>query len=183
MIKKILGATLLLLSTSVFAGLPPVNYTNVTSNSSAKDTQIRAYAGLVWVFNNKASIKPDVTVGVQTLRVKSSDSVSGADFNVRFKIEDGLKPDSNRLSYVGGERNAQGQLGFGYSYSQNSWLTTGAISGPFSKIGTDYLFNKKSFDPFIEINTMKKPDKVNGSSSVNCVGDDGSISSGPCTAK
>lgn len=155
MIKKIFGASLFLLSTTVLAGTTTVTY------SPAKDTQTRAYAGLVWTFNNKASMKPDLTIGVQTLRVKSSDSVSGADFNVRFKIEDGLKLDSNRLSYIGGERNAQGQLGFGYSYSQASWLTTGAISGPFSKVGTDYLLNKKTFDPFIEINTMKKPKKVN----------------------
>jgi len=156
MIKKILGASFLLISTSIFAGsvTPPPTY------NSNKDTQTRAYAGLVWVFNNKASMKPDVTVGVQSLRVKSSDSVSGADLNLRFKLEDGLKLDSNRLSYVGGERNIQGQLGFGYSYSQKSWLTTGAVSGPFSKIGGDFIINKKSFDPFIEINTMKKPKKV-----------------------
>ena len=147
---------LLLVSTLSWAGFPVT-----TTYSANKETQNKVYAGLVWVFNNKASIKPDLTVGVQSLRVKSSDSVSGADFNLRFKIEDGLKLDSNRLSYVGGERNAQGQLGFGYSYSQNSWLTTAAVSGPYVKAGTDYLFNKKTFDPFVEINTLKKPKKVN----------------------
>lgn len=178
MIKKILGASLFLLSTSIFAGSTPV--APVTNYSSAKDTQTRAYAGLVWVFNNKASIKPDLTVGVQTLRIKSSDSVSGADFNVRFKIQDGLKLDSNRLSYVGGERNAQGQLGFGYSYSQGSWLTTGAISGPYSKAGTDYVLGKKIFEPFLEINTLKKSKKVNGSSSSSCPPSHPSLESGGC---
>jgi hypothetical protein len=166
MIKKIIAVgALMSMSIPVLAGMVPVT---VVVNTPNKDTQTRAYVGLVWVFNNKASMKPDVTVGVQSLRVKSSDSVSGADFNLRFKIEEGLKLDSNRLSYVGGERNAQGQLGFGYSYSQKSWLTTGAISGPFSKVGTDYLLNKKTFDPFIEINTMNKPKKVNGSTSSSC---------------
>jgi hypothetical protein len=157
MFKKVMLLGLIA-SSSVLARVAPESQYIYSSN---KDTQTRAYVGLVWTFNNTASIKPDLTIGVQSLRVKSSDSVSGADFNIRFKIEDGLKLDSNRLSYVGGERNIQGQLGFGYSYSQKSWLTTGAVSGPFSKIGTDYLFNKKSFDPFIEINTLNKPKNVN----------------------
>jgi hypothetical protein len=158
MLKKILGFGLLV-SSSAWAG--GVLFTPTTITSPNKDTQTRAYAGLVWVFNNKASMKPDLTLGVQSLRVKSSDSVSGADLNLRFKIEDGLKLDSNRLSYVGGERNAQGQLGFGYSYTHKSWLTTGAVSGPFSKAGTDYVYGKKVFEPFIEVNTIKKPKKVN----------------------
>jgi len=158
MLKKILGFGLLVCSSDWAGGNL---FTPTTITSPNKDTQTRAYAGLIWVFNNKASMKPDLTLGVQSLRVKSSDSVSGADLNLRFKIEDGLKLDSNRLSYVGGERNAQGQLGFGYSYKHKSWLTTGAVSGPFSKAGTDYVYGKKVFEPFIEINTMKKPKKVN----------------------
>ena len=178
MINKILGACLLFVSTSIFAGgvLPTITY-----SGSEKDTQTRAYAGLIWVFNNKASIKPDVTVGVQTLRVKSSDSVSGADFSVRLKIEDGLKLDSNRLSYVGGERNAQAQLGFGYSYTHKSWLTTGAVSGPYSKVGADYVFGKKVLEPFIEINTMKKPKKVNRSVSYDCGDPNATVVDGYCS--
>jgi len=166
MLKKVLGLAILATSFSSLAG---VVVTPTTITSPNKDTQTRAYAGLVWVFNNKASMKPDVTVGIQSLRVKSSDSVSGADLNLRFKMESGLKLDSNRLSYVGGERSAQGQLGFGYSYSQKSWLTTGAISGPFSKVGGDFILNKKLFDPFIEVNTMKKAKKVNGVSTSGCL--------------
>lgn len=155
--NKKIGFVLFVVSTLSWAG--GTIYT--TTYNQSKDTQTRVYAGLVWVFNNKASLKPDLSIGVQTLRVKSSDSVSGADFNVRFKVEDGLKLDSNRISYIGGERSVQGQLGFGYSYTNQSWLTTGSVNSPFNRVGADYLFINKSINPFIEINTIKKPNKVN----------------------
>jgi hypothetical protein len=60
-------------------------------------------------------------------------------------------------------------LGFGYSYTHKGWLTTGAVSGPFSKTGTDYVYGKKVFEPFIEVNTMKKTKKVNEVSTPGCL--------------
>ena len=120
-------------------------------------TQTRVYAGLVWTLSNRDSLKPDVAVGAQSLIVKSNNQVSGADFSVRFKIDDGLRLDSSRLSYVGGERNMQGQVGFGYSHINNGWLGTAAASGPYSRIGVDYLFGKGDFAPSLELNTMPRP--------------------------
>lgn len=127
-----------------------------------KETQTRIYAGLVWNLNNKIEVKPDfVSVGARSVAVKSNDNVSGADLSIRFGLKNGVKFDSSRLSYVGGNRDAQGNLGFGYSYAEQSFFGTLGASSAYSRLGGDWMLKSNSFTPFFEVNTLPKPKKVN----------------------
>jgi hypothetical protein len=148
---------------SLLAGAPSMGGGVITTISANKQTQTRLYAGVVWNLNQKTTIKPDyISTGVRSVVVKSNDNVSGADLNFRLNLTGkDINLDSVRLFYVGGNRDTQGQLGAGYSFTQQSYLGTIAGSSAYSRLGADYLYKSKEFKPFFEINTLDKPKKVN----------------------
>lgn len=144
-----------------YAGMfvPFLPYTT-TPGQSDTTTENRAYAGLVWTLKEKTSWIPDLSFGLRSLRVKSSDSVNGADLSVRIKLDGGVAFDSTRLVYVGGERDILGNIGIGYSNTNSSFLGTVAIQGPYSRIGTDFEITNKRFVPYLELLTVDKPNDV-----------------------
>ena len=143
---------------SIAYALPP---TNEYSNT---ETETRAYAGLVWSLNNHSNIKPDLIVGIRSLRVNSNHNVNGANLGARIKLQDGISFDSVRLNYVDGQRDIQGNIGAGYSFANSSLLGNLSISGQYLNLGSDFLINTKTFNPYVDINTLSKPDKVNAKS-------------------
>jgi hypothetical protein len=134
-----------------------------TGNGSS--TVNRAYAGLAWTLGaGKSVTKPDIVVGVRSLKVKADDKVSnGVDLSARLKLDSGIKLDSTRLSYVGGTRELQGNLGLGYSFIDQSSFTTLALQAPFARLGVDYGFKSGDLSPSLEVLTIDKHRKVTGS--------------------
>ena len=164
---------ILLVSFNTYADIPetlPATLVTTLEKSQTK-TENRAYAGLVWTLQEKMSLFPDLTIGLRSLRVKSSDRVSGGEVSARIKFKDGISFDSTRLSYVGGERDLLGNNGVGYSLTNSSLLGTVAVQGAYSRLGTDYQFNWNKFVPYVEVLTVDKPIKVTktpGSTSYVC---------------
>lgn len=142
--------------------LPPATapYT-ITPENSDTTTENRAYVGFVWTLKEKTSWIPDLTLGIRSLRVKSSDSVNGADLSARIRLDGGIAFDSTRLVYVGGERDILGNIGIGYSYTNASFLGTAAIQGPYLRAGSDFEITNKRFVPYLELLTLDKPNNVN----------------------
>jgi len=150
-------------SSSLYAGLGSYLPPTVAPN---KSTQTHAYAGLVWTLNNQLSYVPDISLGVRSLAVKSDNHVSGAEANLRVNLKDAPSLNSVRLLYVGGNRDLQGNIGVGYSFLHKDFLATLAGSAPYSKLGVDYLFREKSFQSYLEVNSLAKPHVVNDT--LNC---------------
>lgn len=166
---KLFIATLFI-SFNTYAGCIPATLVT-TLGKSQTNTENRAYAGLVWTLQEKMSLTPDLTIGLRSLRVKSSDSVSGGEVSARIKFKDGISFDSTRLSYVGGERDLLGNIGVGYSLKNSSLLGTLAVQAAYTRLGTDYQFNGNKFVPYVEALTVDKPIKVKqtpGSTSYVC---------------
>ena len=153
---------ILLVSFNTYADIPEtLPATLVTTlEKSQTNTENRAYAGLVWTLQEKMSLIPDLTIGFRSLRVKSSDSISGGEVSARIKFKDGISFDSTRLSYVGGERDLLGNIGIGYSEAKSSFLGIVAVQGAYTRLGTDYQFNGNKFAPYVEVLTVDKPNKV-----------------------
>jgi hypothetical protein len=129
------------------------------SNAYADDhTETRVYAGLAWELGHDASVVPDVVLGVRSLSVSTSDNVQGADLNAHVNLKGGVALDNCRLSYVGGQRDIMGNVGVGYSFRQSKILGTVAIQGPYSRAGLDYAVGGDSVTPYVEVNTLSKPD-------------------------
>ncbi len=155
--------SLLVVSQQASAGPAPV-YVNDSI------TENRVYAGIVFDLDGSDGFMPDLVVGVRTLHVKSSDSVEGADLSGRVsfnKHDKGVMFDSARLVYVGGERDVMGNMGIGYSNTHGSFLGTVAVLGPYTRLGTDFEFGKNKFEPYLEINTLNKPDDVDQKQIIN----------------
>lgn len=144
---------------SLYAGsfMPPVapTYTGDSRNEH------RAYAGLVWSLKEKNSIVPDLTLGFRSMRIKSNDNITGGDISARIKFENGINYDSTRLTYIGGDRDLQGNIGIGYSNTYSNFLGTFALQVPHLRFGTDFEFINKKFLPYFEVNTLQKPNNVN----------------------
>ena len=156
-VKTLLAISTLIASQHVFAAPAP------QQTSSDSTTENRVYAGVVFDLDGSDGFVPDLVVGVRTLHVKSNDNVEGADLSARVsygKHNKGVEFDSTRLVYVGGERDIQGNVGVGYSYTHKSFLGTVAVQGPYTKLGTDFEIDKKKFEPYLELNTLDKPDNV-----------------------
>ena len=134
--------------------------TPIGSSGSGSIIDNKAYAGLVWTLNHHASYLPNLSFGFRSVKVNSNNDVDGGDLNARISFNNGLTFDSFRLVYVGGSRDIQGNLGGGYSFNKSSLLATGAVEGPYIKVGSDFMINDKSFDPYVELNSLAKPKKV-----------------------
>jgi hypothetical protein len=153
---------LFLMAGSAFAGGSQVI---LVGSGEGSATVNRAYAGLAWTLGAGQSVsRPDVVVGIRSLKVKADDKVSnGVDMSARFKLDAGIKLDSTRLSYVGGQRELQGYLGLGYSFTDQSTFTTLALQAPYARLGVDYGFKSGTLSPSLELLTIDQPRKVNGS--------------------
>lgn len=126
-------------------------------------TQTRFYGGLTWSLDKKQNLIPDVTLGLRVLGVSSNNNVSGGDFSVRVRIYDSFSVDSTRLMYVGGNRNIQGNAGLGYSFTNNQILGVAGAESAFARIGSDYQFGENKLNPFLEVNTINRPNQVSPS--------------------
>lgn len=151
-------AILLMASGSAFAG----KGVPVIAVGGGSYTQTKAYAGLAWTLGAKKNAAiPDLVVGVRSIKVKSNDSVSnGADLSARIGFASGLSFDSLRLSYVGGKREILGNVGVGYSFSNQSFFSTVAAQGAYSRIGLDYDFRSSKILPSLELISIDKPKKA-----------------------
>lgn len=125
----------------------------------------RVYAGLVWTFGKtKNTFVPDISLGYSSLKVKSDSDVNGFDVGVRFGLSgQGIKLDSTRASYVDGDRNLMSHYGVGYSFSHSDFMATVAAQKSHLKLGADLLLSSQTFVPYLEINSLDKPDRDSGS--------------------
>lgn len=131
-------------------------------------TENRAYLGLEWSLGGKVKLEPQVVVGFRSLTVKDTGDVSGGDLDIRLKLFSGVAVDSLRLVYVGGNRDVQGNLGGGYSFANGTPIITGGIQGAYSRLGVDYLTASKTFMPFVQFNSLKKPQRTAPGGPLTC---------------
>ncbi|WP_227539727.1 hypothetical protein [Acinetobacter sp. MB5] len=130
-----------------------------TTYSDSSRTDNRVYAGLVWSWGSKQGLMPDYVVGFRSLHVESDNSVQGGDINLRVKYNHGFMLDSTRLAYVDGKRDFVGNYGVGYSFINHSVLGTVAGQGSYYRFGMDYDFKEHGIKPYVEINTLEKPNR------------------------
>jgi hypothetical protein len=149
--SSIIAAALMSVVGLSHAGPPPVIATDVTQN--------RGYIGMVWTLE-KSSAVPDVVVGLRHAKTTSDSDVTGYDVSARFKFTGNVAFDSVRALYLNGDRSTQANIGLGYSMTHQSMFGTVGGSGEHLKLGVDYLYKPAKFDPFIEINTLGKPDET-----------------------
>lgn len=150
------------LSSAVFAGLPPpptITYDLIQGNL----TDNRIYAGLKWTLNE--GIKPQAVLGFRHARTESNGNTDGGDISISAKFIDGFQLGKLRAKYFDGKEKVQGEVGGGLDFTKGFFAGVG-VHAPYSLIGLDIhpFINENKFEPYIQIDTIKKYKKNN-----NCV--------------
>ncbi len=129
------------------------------------------FMGINWNFGTKA---PELVLGLRSLRTGVDKKSSGAQLDVFLPFLGGISFDRIRLSYVGGQRSVLGQLGFGYSFSQQTPLVGLGVQVPYANFGLDYLFRGTAL-PYVGLNSLNRPKTPTGGASTtnyNCSNND-----------
>lgn len=125
--------------------------------------------GINWNFGTKA---PELVLGLRSLRTGVDKKSSGAQLDVFLPFLGGISFDRIRLSYVGGQRSVLGQLGFGYSFSQQTPLVGLGVQVPYANFGLDYLFRGTAL-PYVGLNSLNRPKTPTGGASTTTYACDG----------
>jgi hypothetical protein len=168
--KLILVFSFFLFSSSAFAGFvcSPCSYDSISGVTGASLTDNRVYAGLKWTLNE--GIKPQAVVGFRHARTESNGNTDGGDISISAKFMDGFQLGKLRAKYFDGKEKVQGEVGGGFDFTKGLFGGVG-VHAPYSLIGLDIhpFINDNKFEPYIQIDTIKKYKKNNSSSSA-CVG-------------
>jgi hypothetical protein len=170
--KKTALATLFALamtSTTALAG--GHTYSLVGTGNGGTKTNTNAYAGLNWTLGG--SWTPAVVVGVFRTRVKSDGDTEGANLALHINLTGGIKPGKLKLSYLNGQNDIQGAVGFGYDFARGAPLLTVGANGPFIGAGIDGLLNI-GVEPYLNIHTQDRFKKPSDSTQ-RCVEDSGLV--------
>jgi hypothetical protein len=127
--------------------------TTVINTPAGKRRTDSIFVGMNWNFGTKA---PELVLGVRSLRTNTSKKSDGYQLDAFFPFVGGFSFDRVRLSYVGGQRSALGQLGLGYSFAQQSILGTVGVQVPYFTAGVDYLFRGTAL-PYVGLNSLAAP--------------------------
>jgi len=136
------------------AGGTCVTPTSTTINTPAGKRRTDAvFVGINWNFGAKS---PELVLGFRGLRTNTSKKSDGYQLDLVLPFSSTISFDRVRLSYVGGQRSALGQLGLGYSFAQKSFLGNVALQAPYVTAGVDYLFSG-SVLPYVGVNSLGRP--------------------------
>lgn len=142
-------------SESGVCSAPTAGVINAPAGKRRSDT---FFMGINWNFGAKA---PELVLGVRTLHTGVNKHSSGVQLDVFLPFLGGISFDRIRLSYVGGKRSVLGQLGFGYSFSQQTPLVGVGVQVPYANFGLDYLFRGTAL-PYVGLNSLNRPKTPTG---------------------
>jgi hypothetical protein len=154
-------------STKGASGICTAPTSTVINAPGGKRRSDTFFMGINWNFGTKA---PELVLGVRSLRTGVNKNSSGAQLDVFLPFLGGISFDRIRLSYVGGKRSVLGQLGFGYSFSQQTPLVGVGVQVPYANFGLDYLFRGTAL-PYVGLNSLNRPKTPTGgasSTTYNC---------------
>jgi hypothetical protein len=150
------------LSSAAFAGAAPQTYDLIPGVAGNSLTDNRIYAGLKWTLNE--GIKPQAVVGFRHARTESNGNTDGGDVSISAKFIDGFQLGKLRAKYFDGKEKVQGEVGGGFDFTKGLFAGVG-VHAPYSLIGLDIhpFINDNKFEPYIQIDSIKKYKKNHNS--------------------
>lgn len=141
----------------------PTTTTIVTPAGKRRSDAI--FMGINWNFGSKV---PELVVGLRSLKTGVQGRAYGAQLDLILPFLGGITFDRVRLMYVGGQRSSLGQLGFGYSFAQQTPLLAAGVQVPNVTFGLDYLFKGTAL-PYVGLNSLNRPKLPTGGTSSTTV--------------
>ncbi|MDB2668830.1 hypothetical protein N9Y74_03030 [Alphaproteobacteria bacterium] len=121
------------------------------------DREDRGDVGLVWALGGGLQQTPKLTLGFQSLDIKSNSDVdTGFDTNIRFSLNGWTLPNeySIRLAHLFGEREAVGNVGAGYDSGTQSYFATLGVQDGSVRLGADITM--ETVTPSLELLTLSR---------------------------
>ena len=154
--KKFFVLVFVLFSSPTFAGVL-INGPSPVLLEDRVDREDRGYVGLVWALGGGLQQTPKLTLGFQSLDIKSNSDVdTGFDTNIRFSLNGLALPNeySIRLAHLFGERDAVGNVGVGYASGTQSYFATLGVQDGTVRLGADITM--ETVTPSLELLTLSR---------------------------
>ncbi len=116
-------------------------------------TETRFVAGLQWNFGDS---QPELVLAVRRTETMGSSEVLGGklDVAIPLRFDMNIKP-VVRLLGVAGDRDVQGEYGFGFQAFDMKPLLAIGMQAPFTNIGVNYLFGD-GYKPYVGLNSFQR---------------------------
>lgn len=116
--------------------------------------ETRVMGGVQWNFGTST---PELVVGVRRIETRQNDTTIGGKFDIAIPLNsDAFKAPIVRLMAVGGNRDVQGEFGFGLKLMEWKAVVGAGVQAPYTNGGVNYIFND-GLNPYLGFNTLKKP--------------------------
>jgi hypothetical protein len=116
--------------------------------------ETRFMAGVQWNFGSST---PELVLGVRRIKTRNNDSTIGGKFDIAIPLNaDTYKTPVVRLMGVAGNRDVQGEFGFGLKLMEWKAVVGVGVQAPYTNGGVNYIFND-GLNPYFGFNTLKKP--------------------------
>lgn len=137
-------------------GTQPGTSCTVPVAQGSDNARTQAFVGVNWTFGQG----PDLVLGVRYTKTNARQRVLGGRLEAVFPIAAswrGISFDRLRLRAIGGQRNFMQELGLGYSFGANAFLASGAVQTSHASLGTDLIFGKLQWLPYVGLDTLSRP--------------------------
>ena len=116
--------------------------------TSARD-EARVGVGLQWNFG---SSQPELMLAARWTRTQTDSNVVGVKFDVALPVLNGWRP-TLRLMGLAGDRDIQGEFGFGYRFATSKFVLGLGAQAPYVNGGMNYEFGD-SVAAYAGVNTF-----------------------------
>ncbi len=151
-LQALAGATTLALASLLGAGAALATPPLVANEQLHAET--RVMGGVQWNFGSSS---PELVLGVRRIETRQNDSALGGKLDIAIPLNlVTFKTPIIRLMAIGGNRDVQGEFGFGLKLMEWKAVVGAGIQAPYTNGGVNYIFND-GLNPYFGFNTLKKP--------------------------
>ena len=114
------------------------------------------YAGLNWDLDGGAT--PALVLGAFRTKVETDGDTKGGNLSLDINLKNKIKPSKLKLSFLKGQENLQGEIGFGYNFLKSKPLVLLGVNVPYVSAGID-VYSNPGIVPFAQLHTKGNFDK------------------------
>jgi len=114
------------------------------------------YAGLNW--NLEGGKTPAMVLGVFHTKVETDGDTKGGNLALHINLKNKVKPSKLNLSFLKGQENLQGEIGFGFDFLKSKPLVLLGVNAPYVSAGIN-IYTNPGIVPFAQLHTQGEFDK------------------------
>jgi len=114
-------------------------------------SKTNVYAGLNW--NLEGGKTPALVLGVFHTKVQTDGDTKGGNLAFHVNLKNKVKPGKLNLSFLKGQEDLQGEIGFGYDFLKSKPLVLLGVNAPYVSAGVN-IYSNPGIVPFAQLHTQ-----------------------------